>query len=81
MAKRLNKEQLEKFFGMDLSGIKFSGRSLPVYSRKERFRLLKEFDIFFHLTDGSLFWPFSRKNLLIIQSPAHLPSQSVFNKV
>lgn len=40
---------------------------------------LKNYDVFFYMTDGSIFLPLSKKNYLIIQSPDHLPRKSVVN--
>lgn len=34
---------------------------------------LAKLDEFFYVTDGSLFWSLAKKNILIIQSPLHIP--------
>lgn len=47
---------------------------------KKYFSLLN-FNIFFYMTDGSLFFPVARKNLLVIQSPVHIPRLSLMNKL
>lgn len=49
--------------------------------RNLRNRELKGLDIFFYVTDGSLFWANARKNILIIQTPDHIPKRSVVNTV
>jgi len=44
-----------------------------------RYFFIRQFDICFYTTDGSLFFPAAGKNYLIIQSPAHIPSPSLAN--
>lgn len=39
----------------------------------KRALMLRDYDIFFYITDGSLFLSLARQNILIIQSPAHIP--------
>lgn len=41
----------------------------------------RDFDIFFYMTDGSLFYPSAGKNFLLIQSPVHCPSFSLSNRI
>lgn len=38
-------------------------------------------DKFFYMTDGSLFFSPAKKNYLIIQSPAHIPPNTLINKI
>lgn len=49
-------------------------------NRHERDQALSQFDLFFYVTDGSLFTSASKKNILIIQSPAHIPPLSLVNR-
>lgn len=42
---------------------------------------LNKFDLFFSMTDGSLFFSGARKNFLVIQSPAHIPANDFLNKL
>ncbi|MBI2611976.1 glycosyltransferase family 4 protein [Candidatus Gottesmanbacteria bacterium] len=56
--------------------------SNEIFSSKNLFNTLKSlftFDIFFHMTDGSVFLSPARKNFLIIQSPAHCPEKNITN--
>lgn len=46
-----------------------------------KYIFLNKFDIFFYMTDGSLFFSATRKNFLVIQSPAHIPSADFLNKL
>src|SRR3989344_3628583 len=41
--------------------------------KSNRIKQLARFDLFFYVTDGSIFISPARKNILIIQSPAHIP--------
>lgn len=42
---------------------------------------LNKFDLFFYMTDGSIFFSGAKKNFLIIQSPAHIPPSDLLNKL
>ena len=42
---------------------------------------LNKFDLFFSMTDGSIFFSAARKNFLVIQSPAHIPSTDFLNRI
>jgi len=74
------KEKAKTFFNITLDRVHF----LPdgVFGTKNLFRRFitcPYFDIFFYLTDGSLFFSPAQKNYLLIQSPAHIPPKSFFN--
>ena len=71
-------KKAREVFGIELRG-EFLDPELMKGDAAKRFRLMKRFDLFFHTTDGSLFFPFARKNILIIQSPKHIPADSIFN--
>lgn len=45
-----------------------------------RFLTLRQYDLFFYMTDGSLFFSGAKKNFLIIQSPLHIPESNLINK-
>lgn len=45
----------------------------------EKLSNLKRYDIFIYVTDGSLFFSGAKKNFLLIQSPAHLPTKKLIN--
>lgn len=44
-----------------------------------RAAFLSRYDIFFYMTDGSLFFPAARRNFLIIQSPLHCPPRTLLS--
>lgn len=76
--KRMRK--VKKYFNLDLKGVRF----LPnIFKRKknllERYRKLGGYQLFFYVTDGSLFLGPAEKNILIIQSPAHVPKRTIGN--
>lgn len=76
------KEKARSFFNISLDRIQF----LPskIFRTKylfKKYTSLLSFDIFFYMTDGSLFFSTAMKNFLIIQSPAHIPKLSFLNKV
>lgn len=50
-------------------------------NRIARYFFLKTLDLFIYVTDGSLFMSPARKNILIIQTPAHIPDQSLANTI
>lgn len=42
---------------------------------------MMQIDLMFYVTDGSLFFSRAKKNILIIQSPAHIPGNSLTNQL
>lgn len=64
--------QAEKMFHINLGNVSF----LP----PTQFRLTS-YDVFFCMTDGSIFFPKGKKNFLIIQSPLHCPRNSILTKL
>lgn len=71
-AKKELKEKAEKMFHINLGNVSF----LP----PTQFRL-SSYDVFFYMTDGSIFFPKGKKNFLIIQSPLHCPHNSILTKL
>lgn len=47
----------------------------------QRLNFLKQYDILFYLTDGSIFYSSARKNILHIQSPIKVSNNSVWKKI
>lgn len=47
----------------------------------ERYLHLSRYDIFFYMTDGSLFFSGAKKNFLIVQSPLHIPKTTALNNL
>lgn len=66
------KEKAKKMFHIDLRNVSF----MP----SGEFRL-PSYDVFFYMTDGSIFFPKGKKNFLMVQSPAHCPPNSFLNKL
>jgi len=42
---------------------------------------LRNYALLFYVTDGSLFYPSAKRNILIIQSPAHIPIKTTANRL
>ena len=70
-------EKIQDKFGLSLKNISLKPWSTD---RKKRNQELSQFDLFFYVTDGSLFRSPAKKNILIIQSPAHIPNLSIVNR-
>lgn len=64
------KNELSKMFNLNLETVNFIiaplGRGSSFITR---FFFLKNYDLLFYLTDGSIFFPTAKKNILHIQSP------------
>lgn len=77
------KSELSKRFALDLDRINFI--KAPVGAGSTAFLrsfFLSNYDILFYLTDGSIFYPTSKKNILHIQSPLiGQPAKSVWGKL
>lgn len=65
-----------KKFGMKLTNITCETWDNEASPRDEK---LKSLDLFFYVTDGSLFVGMARRNVLIVQTPLHVPTFSVSN--
>lgn len=76
---RLN---LEKRFNLNLEKVKVVPAPLGKDSNFiSRYLFLNKYDLLFYLTDGSIFFPSSRKNILHIQSPlVGQPAKSIWGK-
>jgi len=62
------KEKLENRFNFDLNRVKF----LPIQKNLfERWKLSRDYDLFFWLSDGSIPFLFAKKNILHFQVPFH----------
>lgn len=76
-AENLKKDLVDRF-NLDLSKVTILRAPLGAGSDPiERFFYLKKYDVLFYLTDGSIFYPSSKKNILHIQTP--LPGRIVKN--
>ncbi|MBU1000122.1 glycosyltransferase family 4 protein [Patescibacteria group bacterium] len=77
------KNKLSKRFNLDLKSVNFIfapvGKNSSFVSR---ISFLKKYDVLFYLTDGSIFLPTAKKNILHIQSPlVGQPSKSIWGKL
>ncbi|MDP3758488.1 MAG: glycosyltransferase family 4 protein [Candidatus Daviesbacteria bacterium] len=76
------KNELSKRFDLNLKSVNFIiaplGKNSSSFSRTY---FLKNYDVLFYLTDGSIFFPTAKKNFLHIQSPLiGQPAKSIWGK-
>lgn len=72
--------KLQERFGK----IDFAVTAITNYKKengKLDYQMIKDYDMFFYQCDGSLFFGQAKKNILLIQSPAHTPRFSWLNKL
>lgn len=74
--------ELSKRFSLNLQKVNFIeapvGKGTTILGRSI---FLKKYDVLFYLTDGSIFYPTSRKNILHIQSPlVGQPARSIWGR-
>lgn len=71
--------QLSERFNLDLSRLNLTkapiGKASNIF---QRLIFLKIYDLLFYLTDGSIFYPFSKKNILHIQTPLVGQAKTLF---
>ncbi len=77
------KDKLSKTFNLNLEKVRFItapvGKASSFISRLFFFR---DYDVLFYLTDGSIFYPTAKKNILHIQFPLiGQPTQSLWGKI
>lgn len=77
------KKELSKRFNLNLANVNFIKAPLGKGSSYfPRFNFLKKYDLLFYLTDGSIFYPSSKRNILHIQSPlVGEPAKSLWGKI
>ncbi len=66
----------EQKFGLDIPKLDFVDWQNNWFKRR---KILKQFDLLIYVTDGSLFFSSAKKNILLIQSPNHIPAKSWLN--
>jgi len=71
----------KSIFDISLSNVHFLSDTFLTKNALEKYILLKKFDAFFYMTDGSVFFPGSKKNYLLIQSPIHIPRFTYMNRI
>ena len=81
-AEKLRKDLSDRF-NLNLSKVNFIKAPIGRDSSYiERIFFMKRYDLLFYLTDGSIFYPTAKKNILHIQSPlVGQPSKSVWGKI
>lgn len=74
---------LESRFNLDLSRVSFVKAPIGINSSFiQRNFFMNKYDLLFFLTDGSLFYPTAKKNILHIQSPIKgQPAKSLWGKI
>ena len=76
------KEKVKKIHGIDLENVTFlKGPFGPGSSTLERYKVLKKYDLFFYLTDGSIFYANAKKNVLHFQVPFEFFNNSIPNRI
>lgn len=76
------KKTAEKFLGIDLEKVNFIPPDIfTTGQRLQKYQALKKYDLFFYVTDGSIFFSSAKSNYLIIQSPDHVPPFNLSNKL
>lgn len=75
-------EKASKLLDLDLSKTNFIqapfGKGTKIW---DRLKFLKHYDLFFYLTDGSIFYSSARKSILHIQSPIKVSNSSLLKKI
>lgn len=75
-------DKIRTAFGMDTSGWRFLSPDLVAQnSPLGKLKITSGFNLFFYMTDGSIFASGAGKSFLIIQSPVHLPESTLLNKI
>lgn len=73
-------KRINETFGFNVSKIKvIPPKRFLSLNTWQRYIFLGSFEVFFYTTDGSVFLSASKKNYLVIQSPAHIPSGKIVN--
>lgn len=76
------KDALSERFALNLQDVDFIKAPIGVDSNfLTRLSFLNSYDLFFYLTDGSIFYPTARKNILHIQSPFRRHSKNIWEKI
>lgn len=74
------KRKFLSFLGIPLDRLHILNEEIFKENIFSKFTSLR-YDRFIYISDGSLFFPYSQKNFVIIQSPIHIPKSSVLNKL
>jgi len=78
-------KKAEKRFGLDLSKIKVNKKAKKFIGKKstllDRFKFTRKYDLVFYLSDGSIPFLFSKKNLIHIQIPLKTKGNKFLNYI
>lgn len=81
-ADRVIKEESLDRFGISLDKVHFlSADLLEKQNLLKRYNSLRQYDLFIYMTDGSIFFSGAKKNLLVVQSPLHIPKSNFLNNL
>lgn len=76
------KNKVKKLLNLNLEKVNFIkapfGHGTKIWSRMN---FLKNYDLFFYLTDGSIFYSSARTSILHIQSPINVKNSGAWNKI
>lgn len=77
------KDKISERFNLNLEQVNFTKAPVGKGSTiLERSFFLKKYDLLFYLTDGSIFYPTSKRNVLHIQSPlVGQPAKSIWGRI
>ncbi|MBI3379800.1 glycosyltransferase family 4 protein [Candidatus Gottesmanbacteria bacterium] len=79
--KDLSKRSLE-IFGINLKNTHLLPSDLLLQQNfLKKYAYLHKYDLFFYMSDGSLFFSSAKKNFLIVQSPLHIPNKNFLNRM
>ncbi len=67
------KDKLDRYLKIDLKRVNFVDNIFRRDNLLKRTIFLGKYDLFVYVTDGSLFFSPAKRNVLVVQSPAHCP--------
>ena len=80
------RKKIENRFNLDISEINFCSKSFQIFTAKQnllkKLKILRKYNAFFYLSDGSVPFLFAKKNFLHFQVPFHdIGGKSVLNRI
>lgn len=80
------KEKIEKLMSLDVNGIRFYSNGYKIFTQKKnlfkRFKICRNYNLFIHLSDGSIPFLFAEKNIIHFQVPFHdVGGKNSLNKI
>ncbi len=75
------KSKIQSLLRLDIGKVNFSPESIIKNKNLlKKYILLFGYDIFIFMTDGSIPFSLAKKNIMIIQSPVHIPKPTIINQ-